>query len=76
VSDPRIGFGDRRAIFSLDGWAGRREHKCYVVGETPTRYRIAIRDQPLKLRGGRMLFGGQTALVPKRSVRFESPGDQ
>lgn len=61
----RIGY------LGLDGWAGRREHKVEVIGETPKRYRIRAIERT-KLAGRcRWLYAGETALVPKYAIRFE-----
>lgn len=56
------------AVVCVDGWAGRREHPCRVVGETHSSYRITV-DAETKLPG-RMLAPGDQALVPRRAIRF------
>lgn len=61
----------RTGYLMLDGWAGRREHKVEVIGETPKRYRIRAVERT-KLAGRcRWLYAGETALVPKYAIRLE-----
>lgn len=60
----------RAAIVAMDSWAGRIEQKCWVVDETPQRYRITPRAGSLRLTGRRVLDWGQSTLVPKYAVRF------
>lgn len=54
------------AVLCLNSWAGRIEHPCRVVGETPTRYRIEVDKNTILPR--RTLKPGQQALVPKAAV--------
>lgn len=66
----------RTALLRMDGWAGRHDYAVVVVGETPQRYRIKLPPQtdPIRLAGGgRWLRCGQSALVPKHAVAFDSP---
>ena len=61
------------AVVILNSWAGRIEHPCRVVGETPTKYRITV-DKPTVLPR-RILQPGKVALVPKKdrkSTRLNS----
>lgn len=66
-------MSDWHGILHLDGWEGRTQQPCLVVGETPTRYRIrALPGGSLRLPKGRqglvrILYPG-THLVPKHSV--------
>lgn len=61
----------RRAVIVTQGWEGRQEQPVLVVGETPTRYRVTPAMGSVKLAGrNRWLQWGETALVPKRAVRF------
>jgi hypothetical protein len=60
----RIGY------LGLDGWAGRRERKVEVVGETPKRYRIRAIEKTKLAGRNRWLDVGKTALVPKYAVRL------
>ncbi len=58
---------ERAAVVCLNGWAGRREYPCAIVGETPKRYRIrATVTIPLP---SRTLAVGEATLVPKAAVR-------
>jgi hypothetical protein len=60
----------RHAVVCVDGWAGRREFPCRVVGETPMRYRIAV-DAPTALPPGyTILLPGMTRLVPRTAIRL------
>ena len=62
--------GDRLAVVCTNSWAGRKEQACIVVGETPKRYRIAC-AVPITLPPRfKTLHPGETALVPKYSIRF------
>ena len=66
---------ERDAIVHLDGWGGRTEQPCVVVGETPKRYRVRAKwNSELRLPKGRhgltlILYPG-THLVPKRAITF------
>lgn len=55
------------AVVCVDGFAGRREHPCRIVGETSKRWRIEV-DAPVKLPRS-VLYPGETRLVPKSAVR-------
>ncbi len=62
----------RAAVVCVNSYAGRQEHPCRVVGETPKRYRITV-DKPTALPPKfSILAPGQTKLVPKHAVRFGS----
>ena len=65
---------ERPARLGLQGWHGVSWTHIVVVGETPKRYRIRGIGNGIVPLAGRMrsLQPGQTALVPKRSVRFEN----
>lgn len=60
----------RTAYLCIDGYAGRQEQACIVIGETPKKYRIRA-VMRTKLGGARWLYVGETALVPKTAVRFQ-----
>lgn len=61
----------KAASVCVDGWAGRREHACLVIGETRTKYRVEMRcSAQLPGRLG-FVVEGATAMVPKTAVRFE-----
>ena len=63
------------AVVCIDSWAGRIEHPCRVVGETPKRYRIEV-DKPTTLPPrNTLLLPGQTKLVPKEAIRFIGVND-
>ena len=59
-----------KAKLYLNGWAGRRETDVYIVGETAKRYRVTPVKNPLVLPGPRIINVGETALVPKQSVKI------
>ena len=62
--------GSRKAVVCVNSWAGRQEHKCTVVGETPKRCRIMV-DQPTALPPKyTLLLPGMKRLVPKTAIRF------
>lgn len=66
----------REAVLHTDGWGGRQRQPCFVVGETPKRYRIrAPLGCELRLPRGhgvlKVLSSG-TYLVPKTAVTFVS----
>ncbi len=57
------------ALLVLDGYAGRINKRCIVVGETPKKYRITpVLDEVIVLPGTRLLNPGESALVPKAAV--------
>lgn len=59
----------RQAYVAVDSWSGRHDYAVIVVGETPKRYRIqAVME--MRLPNRKHLKVGDTALVPKRAVRF------
>lgn len=58
-----------RAILKIDSWAGRRQYAIEIVGETRTRYRVRVLEQPgIMLPGRRWKAYGETALVPRHAV--------
>ena len=68
----------RLATLHTDGWAGRQRQGCFVVGETPKRYRVrplAGEELRLPMRGNgvRMILGSGTVLVPKSAITFNEP---
>lgn len=64
------------AVLVLDGYAGRREHPCEIVGETPQRYRIQVRQRTPLAGPNRWLQPGETALVPKHAVRLNQADEE
>lgn len=68
TSPPTLGS----AVVCTEGWAGRIESPCIVVGETKAGY-IVRSDQQIYLPG-RILEPGKKAVVPKRAIRF-TPND-
>lgn len=63
----------RRAVICLDGWAGRTEHPCQIVGETKHRYRVKV-DKPENLPDW-LRKQTITQLVPKHAVRLIAEGE-
>lgn len=67
------GAGGETGYLVIDGWAGRFEQPVWIVGETPTRYRVSpVEDElrlPMRGRGVRKILRGGTVLVPKTAVR-------
>ena len=69
-------MAERLAILHTEGWGGRQQQACLVVGETPKRYRVrALSGSGLRLprRGGavlKVLLSG-TYLVPKTAITFD-----
>ena len=59
-----------KAKLYLNGWARRREIDVYIVGETAKRYRVTPVNNPFVLSGLRIINIGETALVPKQSVKI------
>jgi hypothetical protein len=55
-----------------DGWDGRTYQRVRVIGETRTRYRVAMLGEPVKLAGRNRWLRRpeESALVPKYAVRF------
>lgn len=61
---------ERPAEVHFQSYAGRHKRACWVVGETPKRYRIRV-DEPVALPPGfTLLLPGYTKLVPKRAITF------
>ena len=55
-----------QAYICIQSWAGRVQHKCRIVGETPKRYRIEV-DTPTALPPGfSLLMPGQTRDLRKK----------
>ena len=76
--DMKSNLGDTRlfskngriAVICIDSFAGRIEHRCRVVGETPKKYRIEV-DKPTPLPPrSEVLDVGMQKLVPKHCIRF------
>lgn len=64
-------MSERPAKLWLNSWAGLHSEPVIVIAETAKRYRIRV-EQRTKIAGrDRWLNVGETALVPKHSVRFE-----
>jgi hypothetical protein len=57
-------------VVCVNSWAGRLEHPCRVVGETPKRWRIEVDKPTLLPPRNSELRPGQQRLVPKTAVRF------
>ena len=65
----------KNGILHTDGWAGRQQQPCEIIGETVKRYRIrAVEGQELRLpfrgRGVRKILRSGNVLVPKYAVTF------
>ena len=67
-----FGKATRSAYLCTDGWAGRNEQACIVIGETPKKYRIRAVMRTRMPGRCRWLYTGETALVPKSAVRFDA----
>ena len=66
----------REAFLCFSDYAGDRRHPCYVVGETPKRFRVApVNAKGLPLGGRRGLLLKGDHLVPKTAVRFRNDGE-
>lgn len=69
------------ATLHTEGWGGRQQQPCIVVGETPQRYRVRARPgEYLRLPRGRhqsvlQVHAPGTYLVPKRAITFEVGSD-
>lgn len=55
---------------------GGQVHRCLIVGETPTRYRVrplpgAELHLPLRNGAVRIILGAGTVLVPKTAIRVK-----
>lgn len=63
---------ERLAELGVTGWHGVTWALCVVIGETPKRYRVRPCNTigELRLAGRRTLRTGESALVPKRAIRF------
>jgi hypothetical protein len=60
-----------RAKICVDGWAGRREFPCEIIGETKTKYVCRMLcDGVLSRRHVRL---DDVVKVPKHAVRIETP---
>ena len=63
-------FPERKAVVCMNSHAGRAEKPCFVIDETPKRFRIRV-DEPIAIPPGfSLLMPGQTRLVPKHAIRF------
>jgi len=77
--DPRATVpNERLATLHLDGWSGRTQQPCVVVGETPKRYRIrALAGSELRLprrgQGITIIYCPGTHLVPKHAIVLQEP---
>lgn len=59
-----------KAVVCVNSWAGRSEHPCRIVKETPKRYLIEV-DEPTALPPKfTLLLPGSTRLVPKYAIKF------
>lgn len=66
----------REAFLCFSDYAGNRRYPCFVVAETPKRFRVSPAARgglPLPGRGGLLLTGDH--LVPKTAVRFRKDGE-
>lgn len=54
------------AIF-IDSYAGRLSYLCEVIGETPKRYRVKMKEEALFPR--KVVKKDEITLVPKTAVR-------
>jgi hypothetical protein len=56
-----------KALLLLDTWAGRREVKVEIIGETKTKYRLrALQDGPIP--PDRYILTGQQFQAPKSAI--------
>ena len=53
---------------ALSTWSGTRYYAIRVVGETPARLRVELK-QAVKLPGGRLREAGKVVLVPRTAIR-------
>jgi len=59
---------EEERTMAINSWAGLVYHRCKVLGETKTKYRVRLLDDTL-LPGGRHQKAGDVVLVPKHAVR-------
>ena len=59
---------EEERTMAINRWAGLVYHRCKVLGETKTKYRVRLLDDTL-LPGGRHQKAGDVVLVPKHAVR-------
>lgn len=63
---PRTG---RDAVVVMESFAGIIRYPCIVVGETPKRYRVRMK-QRTRLPPHRWVYAGELTTVPKHAVDF------
>ena len=54
---------EEERTMAINRWAGLVYHRCKVLGETKTKYRVRLLDDTL-LPGGRHQKAGDVVLVP------------
>jgi len=59
----------REAVIVTDSYAGIVRHPCVVIGETPKKYRVRMK-QRTRLPRCRWVYAGEITLVPKSAVDF------
>ena len=59
-------------IVKMSGWAGIRELKAEVIGETPMRYRVKLLETGRWPGRMRFVEVGSIKLVPKHAVRIRT----
>ncbi len=59
-----------RGIVSLESWAGRTDHPCTIVGETPKRWRVVF-DRNVTLPRHRFVVAGEETVVSKARVKLQ-----
>jgi hypothetical protein len=53
---------------AINSWAGLLFHRCEVLGETKTKYRVRLLSDTM-LPGGRRRKTGDVVLIPKYALR-------
>lgn len=59
----------------LNGWHGLTGQEVEVLGETPKRIRIRALEETRLAGRNRVLYPGETALVPKYAVTTDNDPD-
>ena len=59
----------RDAVVVMESFAGITRHPCVVVGETPKRYRVRMK-QRTRLPRCRWVYAGELTTVPKHAIDF------
>ena len=59
-----------RGVVSLESWAGRTDHLCTIVGETPKRWRVVF-DRDVTLPRHRFVMAGEETAVSKARVQVQ-----